>query len=225
MRSERAHAPLTAQDWKAMAGIGAVAAISVFQSVAYYQNANIGLLWINKFVDLNLFGFHIPVGWFNSIDPTASVIAVPLLIVLWRWQERRGGEPGDLGKIAIGAWMAGFANLLLVAASYAGGSVSALVPMSYDILLGIAFIYYWPTLLALVSRAAPLSMKATLMGAIFLSRSFELLHRLAGPVLRNARSGRLLGPACRDRGHRRPAGDAAETPADAPARHGGDLAV
>lgn len=168
-RSERVHAPFTAQECKAMAAIGAVAAVSVFQSVAYYQNANIGLLWINKFVDLNLFGFRIPVGWFNSIDPAASVIAVPLLIVLWRWQEGHGGEPGDMGKIAIGAWMAAFANLLLAGASLAGGAVSALVPVLYDILLGFAFIYYWPTLLALVSRVAPISMKATLMGAIFLS--------------------------------------------------------
>jgi POT family proton-dependent oligopeptide transporter len=36
-------------------------------------------------------------------------------------------------------------------------------------LLGIAFLYYWPTLLALVSRAAPVQIKATLMGAIFLT--------------------------------------------------------
>ncbi|MEO7052667.1 MAG: hypothetical protein ABI128_13485, partial [Rhodanobacter sp.] len=46
---------------------------------------------------------------------------------------------------------------------------SALVPAAYDVLLGIGFLYYWPTLLALVSRAAPASIKATMMGAVFLT--------------------------------------------------------
>ena len=47
--------------------------------------------------------------------------------------------------------------------------VPVIAPILYDVLLGIAFLYYWPTLLALVSRAAPASVKGTLMGAVFLS--------------------------------------------------------
>ena len=35
--------------------------------------------------------------------------------------------------------------------------------------MGVAFIYYWPTLLALVSQAAPRRLKATLIGVAFLS--------------------------------------------------------
>ena len=45
----------------------------------------------------------------------------------------------------------------------------AIAPILYDVLLGIGFLYYWPTLLALVSRAAPQSVKATMMGAVFLT--------------------------------------------------------
>jgi POT family proton-dependent oligopeptide transporter len=37
------------------------------------------------------------------------------------------------------------------------------------VLLGVAFLYYWPTLLALVSREAPPRLRATLMGTVFLS--------------------------------------------------------
>ena len=33
----------------------------------------------------------------------------------------------------------------------------------------MAILYYWPTLLALVSRAAPPRVRATLMGTVFLS--------------------------------------------------------
>jgi proton-dependent oligopeptide transporter, POT family len=35
--------------------------------------------------------------------------------------------------------------------------------------MGVAFLYYWPTLLALVSRAAPARVNATMMGFVFLS--------------------------------------------------------
>jgi POT family proton-dependent oligopeptide transporter len=35
--------------------------------------------------------------------------------------------------------------------------------------MGVAFLYYWPTLLALVSRAAPPKVNATMMGVAFLS--------------------------------------------------------
>ena len=35
--------------------------------------------------------------------------------------------------------------------------------------MGISFLYYWPTLLALVSRAAPAKLNSTLMGLAFMS--------------------------------------------------------
>ena len=66
--------------------------------------------------------------------------------------------------------MACIANLLLVAGcTLSRGRVPVLVPFTYDVLLGVAFLYYWPPLLALVSRAAPPPVRATLMGTVFLS--------------------------------------------------------
>jgi POT family proton-dependent oligopeptide transporter len=74
-----------------------------------------------------------------------------------------------MGKIAIGAWITVVANLALVAGCLLGARVSAFFPVLYNVLLGIGFLYYWPTLLALVSRAAPASIKATMMGCVFLT--------------------------------------------------------
>jgi POT family proton-dependent oligopeptide transporter len=141
----------------------------MFQSIAYYQNSNIGLVWIDRSVNLDLFGFEIPVAWFNSIDSFVSIIAVPFLFALWRHQATHGGEPREIAKIATGAWIACGANLLLVAGCAAADRVPAMVPVVYDVLLGVAFLYYWPTLLALVSRAAPPHLRATMMGTVFLS--------------------------------------------------------
>jgi POT family proton-dependent oligopeptide transporter len=162
-------APLDGRQWRVIAALVLVMVLTVFQSIAYYQNTNMNLIWIDRSVDLDFLGFHIPVAWFNSIDPFASILAVPPLIALWRRQAVRGGEPNEIAKIATGAWIAASANLLVAAACLLAPRTSVLVPILYDVLLGIAFLYYWPTLLALVSRAAPPGLKATLMGCAFLS--------------------------------------------------------
>jgi proton-dependent oligopeptide transporter, POT family len=143
--------------------------ITIFHSIAYYQNSNIALVWINDHTQLDLFGFAVPVAWFNSIDPFVSIVSVPALFALWKWQARHGGEPGELGKIATGAWICAAANVLLVIASRLPGRAHILFPTMYDVLMGVAFIYYWPTLLALVSQAAPPRLKATLIGVVFLT--------------------------------------------------------
>ena len=96
---------------------------------------------------------------------------MPVLFGLWRWQARHGGEPSDLGKIGQGAWLCVCANLVLVVAIAAAGPHKVLWvwPFLYCAIQGIAFLYYWPTLLALVSRAAPAKINATMMGIAFLT--------------------------------------------------------
>ena len=71
----------------------------------------------------------------------------------------------------MGAWIAAASNLILVAAIFVAGDalVHPIVPFLYSAGLGISFLYYWPTLLALVSRAAPAKVNATLMGLVFMS--------------------------------------------------------
>jgi POT family proton-dependent oligopeptide transporter len=164
-----AAAPLDRAQWRSIGALIAVMAITMFQSIAYYQNSNVALIWTDRSVDLDLLGIHVPVAWFNSIDPLVSIIAVPFLFALWRRQAARGGEPGEIVKIGTGAWIACVANLLLAAGCALTSRVPILVPVIYDVLLGVAFLYYWPTLLALVSRAAPPRLRATMMGTVFLS--------------------------------------------------------
>jgi POT family proton-dependent oligopeptide transporter len=103
--------------------------------------------------------------------PQVSIVGVPLVFWIWRRQALRRREPDDLAKIGIGAWITTASNLILVAAIIASGSapVYPLWPFLYSTGLGISFLYYWPTLLALVSRAAPAKVNATLMGLAFMS--------------------------------------------------------
>lgn len=67
-----------------------------------------------------------------------------------------------------------------MAAIYGSGGrpVSPVWPFLYCVGLGVAFIYYWPAVLALVSRAAPPKVNATMMGIVFMS--LFISHLLIG---------------------------------------------
>jgi POT family proton-dependent oligopeptide transporter len=182
---DRSHAPLpplTAADRRTILLLLAVIALTSFNSIIFYQNTNMALIWIDRHVDLTFAGFHVPVAWFNSIDPLASMLGVPPLLAWWKYQSARGREPGELAKIIMGLCIAIAANVVLVLASLGGGRATVLAPILYDVLLGISFLYYWPTLLALVSRTAPPRTTSTMMGVAFLSLfvSYSLIGRIGG---------------------------------------------
>lgn len=173
-RVERSAHPdrrLNRHDWWVIGALLIVMLITVLQSISFYQLWNVGPLWTREQVALDLGGFRIPVPWFQSINSIASIVSVPLLLWIWRRQARRGREPNDLAKIGLGAWLAAASNLMLVATIiiYDGALIHPLWPILYSVGLGIAFLYQWPTLLALVSRAAPPRVNATLMGIAYMS--------------------------------------------------------
>ncbi len=172
-RRQKQHdaARLSSADWRVIRVLIIVMLITIFHSVSYYQVANVFMIWVQQSVDLSVGTLTIPVAWYQSIDPLVSIIAVPLLFGLWQLQASRRGEPGELGKIGIGAWIAAAANLVLVVAIVTSGgeAIHPLWPALYCAGLGVAFLYQWPTLLALVSRAAPARANATMMGIAFMS--------------------------------------------------------
>ena len=162
---------LTAADRRIVYALIAVMIITIFQSTAFYQVFNVSPVWIQQHVALGVGGFRIPIPWYQSINSVFSILGVPLLFWIWRQQALRRREPGDLAKIGTGAWIAAASNLVLVAAIFASGGapVHPIWPFFYGAGLGISFLYYWPTLLALVSRAAPAKVNSTLMGLAFMS--------------------------------------------------------
>jgi len=166
-RSKAQAEPMTRADWKIVAALIAVMAITIFTYIGYYQLANVLPVWLQEHADLNAGGFQIPIPWYLSIDPLFSILSVPLLFRLWRLQ----GEPSELTKIGIGSFIAASANLVLVAAIVAYGSdkVPWVWPFLYCAIEGVGFMYFWPSLLALVSRAAPAKINATMMGVAFLT--------------------------------------------------------
>src|SRR5947208_4733363 len=162
---------LTADERRIVYALIAVMIITIFQSTAFYQVFNVNPIWIQQHIALDVGGFRIPVPWFQSINSISSVLCVPLVFWIWHRQAMRRREPDDLAKIGMGAWIAAASNLILVVAIFVSRDtpVHPIWPFLYSAGLGISFLYYWPTLLALVSRAAPAKVNATLMGLAFMS--------------------------------------------------------
>jgi POT family proton-dependent oligopeptide transporter len=156
-------------DFRPLLALSAVAFITIFQSIAFLQSSNIGLVWVDEHVNPQFYGFSIPTAWFASVGALSSIIFVPAIFSAWRWQESKGLGVGDLGKIVTGALFCTLANLVLAAASAIQGRVSPLWPIASFALQGIGFIYYWPTLLALTFRVASPALKSTLLGIAFIS--------------------------------------------------------
>ena len=161
----------TRADSKIVTALLAVMAMTVLIYIGYYQLANVLPVFLQQHGDLNVGGFQIPIPWYLSIDPLFSILSVPLLFQLWRWQGRVAGrEPSELAKIATGSFICAGANLFLVAAIVLSpGQILWVWPFIYCALQGVGFIYFWPSLLALVSRTAPPRINATMMGVAFLT--------------------------------------------------------
>ena len=169
-KARDAAAPLTATDRRTIAALIGAMIITVFPHIAYYQLANVLPVWLQEHANMRAGSFDVPIPWYQSIDPLFSIIGLPLLFALWRWQGRGSGrEPSEIWKIGVGSFICGGANLILVVAiELSPGKVLWFWPFIYCAVQGIGFMYFWPPLLALVSRAAPPKINATMMGSSFL---------------------------------------------------------
>jgi POT family proton-dependent oligopeptide transporter len=149
-----------------------VVAIVILPSITYPMIWNIGILWIDQHASLATPLGAVPASWFNSVDSFFSVIAVPPLVALWRWQAKKGREPGDIAKIGIGSAIIGASALFMTLGALLpgpDGRAAVYWPLACFAGMGIGFLYYWPVTLALVSRSAPAKVNATLMGGSFLT--------------------------------------------------------
>ena len=164
--------PFTDEEKRRIGALLLLVLINVPIAMAYYQITNVGLIWIDQSVGLTSPLFTVPASWFNALDSFASIVAAAPLIALWAAQSRSKREPDSLKKVVIGALINGLAPLLLVAGillTAPGAKTSVLWPVACWIVMGFAFMYYWPTSLGLVAAKAPDRVRSTMMGGMFLA--------------------------------------------------------
>ena len=150
---------MTAQDWRAIIAILALIPIFALVLVPNNQGFNVGVLWWRDYMNLDIFGFKMPVTWLMSAETVLSVSGLALGVLVWRRLADKGVKPHELTKIVIGVALAVCEPLIKAAFSFAAASAGWKIPLpsilTWDIVGIAAFVCYYPTGLALVSRAAP----------------------------------------------------------------------
>ena len=164
--------PISAQEWRSVVAILCLIPVFALVMVPNNQGFNVGVLWWRDFMDLNVFGFRIPVTWLLSVSSVEAVAGLGLGVVVWRRLAARGVAPHELTKIAIGAGLAICEPLIKAGFSLVAGGTGWKIPLPFLLiwdLVGVAaFVCYYPTGLALVARAAPPRLAGALYGAFLL---------------------------------------------------------
>jgi POT family proton-dependent oligopeptide transporter len=170
--------PLNREEWRA---IGALLILFVPVSLfwaAYEQQGNVSIvLWANdhtdRTIDLLFWRGEIPTTWFQAFNPFMIFAFTPFVVALWARQARRGSEPSTLTKMGLGCILCAAAYALMAgAALYAGqDKASWLWLAAYFAILTTGELYLSPIGLSLVSKVAPASHLAMMMG-VWLATNF-----------------------------------------------------
>jgi proton-dependent oligopeptide transporter, POT family len=136
----------------------------------YEQQGNTIALWADEHtdrtIDLLLWSGEIPTTWFQAFNPFMIFAFTPFVVALWARQARRGSEPSTLIKMALGCFGSAAANAIMAAAAlYAGpDKASWLWLAAYFAVITVGELYISPIGLSLVSKIAPASHVAMMMG-------------------------------------------------------------
>jgi POT family proton-dependent oligopeptide transporter len=125
-------------------------------------------------VDRKMFGgWEFPVGWFQSVNPTAIVLLAPLVALAWGALARRGAEPSIARKFGLGLLGNAFAFLVLMYALTNLVSPDNHIPfwplVVVYVLQTIGELCLSPIGLSMVTKLAPMKYVGLAMGGWFLS--------------------------------------------------------
>lgn len=140
--------------------------------VGNQQYSNAFPLWSEKYMDLVLFGWQVPVTWLQAVDAFVSTATMMASIAFWRWWATRRREPDELTKMGLGSLLAAGAPALLVIASgmveTTHEKVSFVWTLGYTIVNDFGFANILPVGLALYSRVAPQRLEGLAIGMYYL---------------------------------------------------------
>ncbi len=155
--------------------LGALALLVPVLAVALLPNqqiSNVYLVWGDARFNLSLFGFAMPSTWLVGIDAGVSFFMLVVVALFWkRFETKRGWQPGDLAKMAIGSLFttAGALCLVIAAASDGPHKISLVWPLAFHTLNAVGFANIMPVSLALFTKVAPRALNATVVGIYYLA--------------------------------------------------------
>ena len=130
------------------------------------------LVWGKANYNLVFLGQSLPVSWLVSLDAIISTSALIGALAFWRWWATVRREPDEIVKLAIGAFVAALAPLILAAASAkelaTHEKVGLVWGIGFHIVNDIGIANLFPVGLALYSRAAPKAVSGLMIGVYYL---------------------------------------------------------
>ncbi|MFT4076953.1 MAG: peptide MFS transporter [Asticcacaulis sp.] len=184
-------AKMTGVEWGRIAVLcGLILITSLFWTVQS-QIWNTYPVWLRDDVSLGIgFGLSVPVTWFQSLDAFAVLALTPVTMWMWRALGKRGLEPSDIIKLAIGCALFGGGCVLLSVGQWVAGSgkVAIVWPLVFHFVIGAGYLLCSPVALAVVARSAPVQVKSMMVGGYYiglfiagifsgwLGRFYEPLH-------------------------------------------------
>jgi POT family proton-dependent oligopeptide transporter len=168
-RSERAR--LTRAEWRRVGALLLLLIPYVLHTGMANQAYGIMFVWADTAVDRKVLGWDMPVTWIGVVDGMFTILGVIIATRLWAALGKRGRDPHDFTKLAIGYALIGAAYLYIAAAS-----LLPLVPMlmwvGFYMVLDFGFAWVEPPIAAVVSRDSPASVNATMMAVLTLGAMF-----------------------------------------------------
>ncbi|MFD1423028.1 peptide MFS transporter [Laceyella tengchongensis] len=167
------NAPLTKQEKNRTWAIIIITCFVVFFWAGFEQAGTSLSLYTEKFVDREVFGWTIPVSWFQSVNPLFIILLAPLVSMLWikLARSKRGDLPVPI-KMGLGMILLGTGFIILAIAVLQTGSDETNIVAKANLLF-IVMTYLFHTLgelflspigLSMVSRIAPVKLASLLMG-------------------------------------------------------------
>jgi POT family proton-dependent oligopeptide transporter len=172
-----AQAPLTPDQWRAIAALLVLFLPNTLFWATYEQMGNTTILWIDGNVDrtIDLFGWtaQIPTTWFLAFNPFMIFAFTPFIITFWGRQAARGTEPSTITKMSLGCFGVTAANLIKAFAAYEAGTgqVSWLWVLGSIAVITVGELYLSPVGLSFVTKVAPSRILSMMMG-VWLATSF-----------------------------------------------------
>jgi POT family proton-dependent oligopeptide transporter len=156
-------------------------------------------LFAQNFTHRIFFGFEIPTGWFQSLNPIFIITLAPLVAMGWVALARKGRDLTLTNKFALGLGLlaAGFFVMVMASKLVVGGQkVLPTWLLTTYLLHSVAELCLSPVGLSSVTKLAPRRLAGQMMGIWFLATSLgNLIAGLfAGEVIQDASqmSGRYL---------------------------------
>jgi POT family proton-dependent oligopeptide transporter len=156
---------------------------NVFFWVAFEQAGSSINVFTEQNTDRQLFGWNVPATWFQSVNAGLIFLLAPAFAGLWTRLGRRGLDPSQPLKIALGLLFLGAGYGVMVWAGLAvrgGGKASMLLILATYLWHTVGELCLSPTGLSYVTKVAPVRFVSLLMGVWFIS---SFVANLAGGLI------------------------------------------